>query len=62
MIAGKQSSSSTPSPIDDRAWLGEDAAGGFSDKTGKPDAGCYGLLAREVIGLLKHCSMRRPRP
>jgi hypothetical protein len=27
----------------------------FSDKTGKPDTrGAYGLLAREVIGLLKH--------
>lgn len=27
----------------------------FSEKTGKPDArGAYGLLAREVIGLLKH--------
>jgi len=27
----------------------------FSDKTGKPDTrGTYGLLAREVIGLLKH--------
>jgi hypothetical protein len=27
----------------------------FSDKTGKPDIrGAYGLLAREVIGLLKH--------
>ncbi|MGD9509314.1 MAG: ATP-binding protein [Geminicoccaceae bacterium] len=27
----------------------------FSDKTGKPDVrGAYGLLAREVIGLLKH--------
>jgi len=27
----------------------------FSDKTGKPDSrGAYGLLAREVIGLLKH--------
>ena len=27
----------------------------FSEKTGKPDTrGAYGLLAREVIGLLKH--------
>ena len=27
----------------------------FSEKTGKPDPrGAYGLLAREVIGLLKH--------
>ena len=27
----------------------------FSDKTGKPDTrGAYGLMAREVIGLLKH--------
>ena len=27
----------------------------FSDKTGKPDTrGAYGLLAREVIALLKH--------
>ena len=27
----------------------------FSEKTGKPDSrGAYGLLAREVIGLLKH--------
>ena len=27
----------------------------FSEKSGKPDTrGAYGLLAREVIGLLKH--------
>lgn len=36
------------------AWA-KTRPGIFSDKTGKPDTrGAYGLLAREVIGLLKH--------
>ncbi len=34
----------------------------FSDKTGKPDTrGAYGLLAREVIGLLKHLQHAQAR-
>ena len=35
----------------------------FSEKTGKPDTrGAYGLLAREVIGLLKHLQHAGARP
>ena len=39
-----------------RAWRGRSPGREtFSDKTGKPDVrGTYGLLAREVIALLKH--------
>jgi hypothetical protein len=34
----------------------------LSERTGKPDTrGAYGLLAREVIGLLKHLQQRLPR-
>ena len=35
----------------------------FSEKTGKPDVrGAYGLLAREVIALLKHLQHAPGRP
>ncbi len=57
MIAGKQIifvDSITDLTRQGMAWA-KTQPEAFSDKTGKPDTrGAYGLLAREVIGLLKH--------
>ena len=57
MIAGKRSvfvDSITDLTRQAMAWA-RTRPEAFSEKTGKPDPrGAYGLLAREVIGLLKH--------
>jgi hypothetical protein len=57
MIAGKRNifvDSITDLTRQAMAWA-KTRPEAFSDKTGKPDTrGAYGLLAREVIGLLKH--------
>jgi len=57
MIAGKRNifvDSITDLTRQAMAWA-KTQPEAFSDKTGKPDTrGAYGLLAREVIGLLKH--------
>ena len=57
MIAGKRIvfvDSITDLPRQAMAWA-RTRPEAFSEKTGKPDPrGAYGLLAREVIGLLKH--------